>query len=730
MNRDSKFVPTDSTCSSASAHRKIRWLSQLATLTGAGLLAISSVLVAWIFTIRSATDKLENELIDCRIQVQRSIADIHRDRPKLLAETIDAKENRALPDQPNWIHRLHDTAERCSVLSNAESLAEYKEDLRFSVQQIDSWNREALAWRRRTVELDEASAAGFKNLYRHLQSLKTLVDQQQGVKRLETVLALRRKLNSDPQIDSLRVLVSDAMSLSQSSNISSDLTELQLSVTRLESESDLDRLSDQGKNRVRPRLLRIRATVQGTSLEPLVDSISASLFSEFNSDASLGLGVYDLHVALLKSRQRRDVLDQECSQCISSLNMQRADLDRASVRVADQFSAQFMTSVGTVWCVVVLAAIACSITFWVLTKHVSNHVTNQVEKLDLIASELRIEKSSLTETQRQLQRELEDHERTQIERERLFNDLATASRQAGMVEVANGVLHNVGNILNSINVSTDIIGRKLKESRVKSLQQITDLIESQKHSLGQFFDSDPRGVKLPGYIRLTAQTLSQENVALQSEVAGLRKNVDHVKRTINMQQSMAQVSSAQESVHLAELIADAITIDSASRSAAHVEIDTQISPLLEIVTDKHRVLQILVNLIKNAKEAASGIPNGRVEISLTKIANDAQEVRVSDNGVGIAAVNLQKMFTHGFTTKKNGHGFGLHSASLAARSLGGCLSVTSDGIDRGATFTLTLPKQNEQQCAEGNDSVAHQTSELGVPPVLVDQQLTSNIQNA
>ena len=64
-----------------------------------------------------------------------------------------------------------------------------------------------------------------------------------------------------------------------------------------------------------------------------------------------------------------------------------------------------------------------------------------------------------------------------------------------------------------------------------------------------------------------------------------------------------------------------------------------------------------------------------------------------DNGIGIPADNLTRIFGHGFTTRKEGHGFGLHSGALAAKELGGALTVESDGPGKGATFTLEFPIQ-------------------------------------
>jgi signal transduction histidine kinase len=109
--------------------------------------------------------------------------------------------------------------------------------------------------------------------------------------------------------------------------------------------------------------------------------------------------------------------------------------------------------------------------------------------------------------------------------------------------------------------------------------------------------------------------------------------------------------------------------------------------------DKHKVLQILLNLTSNAKHAC--IDSRREKKLVTvRVSNGAERIRVAvgDNGVGISAENIKKIFNHGFTTrKKGGHGFGLHSGALAAKELGGTLVAQSEGPDKGATFTLELP---------------------------------------
>jgi signal transduction histidine kinase len=159
-----------------------------------------------------------------------------------------------------------------------------------------------------------------------------------------------------------------------------------------------------------------------------------------------------------------------------------------------------------------------------------------------------------------------------------------------------------------------------------------------------------------------------------------------------MQQSYAKVSGVAESVGIAELVEDALRMNSAALQRHEITLVRDFQVKATITVERHKVLQILVNLIRNAKYACGEA--GRLDKQITlQIAErtGAIEVAVIDNGVGIPAENLTRIFGHGFTTRKDGHGFGLHSGALAAREIGGELGVRSDGPGRGATFTLRLP---------------------------------------
>jgi signal transduction histidine kinase len=181
----------------------------------------------------------------------------------------------------------------------------------------------------------------------------------------------------------------------------------------------------------------------------------------------------------------------------------------------------------------------------------------------------------------------------------------------------------------------------------------------------------------------------------------LNKNVDHVKDIIAMQQSYAKVSGVTETVKVTDLVEDAVRMNASALARHDISFQREYAEhLSEITIEKHKVLQILVNLIRNAKQACDAANSAEKRLTV-RVTNGDDRIRISlaDNGVGISAENLPRIFNHGFTTKKDGHGFGLHSGALAAKEMGGSLSVQSEGPGRGAIFTLELPLQPRENLA-------------------------------
>lgn len=291
-----------------------------------------------------------------------------------------------------------------------------------------------------------------------------------------------------------------------------------------------------------------------------------------------------------------------------------------------------------------------------------------------------------------LEREVAEHARTQAERERLYRELVDASRQAGMAEVATGVLHNVGNVLNSLNVSAGLLVQRCERSRVGGVEKLSRMLAEGDGESGSLPAGDGRSRKVVDYVRALAATLQDERSAMLEELKRLTECVAHVKQVVATQQDYSRHCTLREPTVLAEVVEDALKINAMGMERHQVTVERQFGEVPSVTTERHRVLQILVNLLSNAKYATSAV-TARPRLVRLRIRerDDQALVEVIDNGVGIAADAMTRIFSHGFTTRPDGHGFGLHISALAARELGGSLQAASEGPGRGATFTLALP---------------------------------------
>ncbi|BCQ69487.1 hypothetical protein PEQA60_34770 [Pseudomonas sp. Eqa60] len=273
------------------------------------------------------------------------------------------------------------------------------------------------------------------------------------------------------------------------------------------------------------------------------------------------------------------------------------------------------------------------------------------------------------------------------------SELMDSARQAGMAEIATNVLHNVGNVLNSVNICSEMLSRTLRSSRAQGLGKAMQLINQHQDDLGRFFTEDDKGKLLPGYLNQLVEAIATEQQGMGEELAQLARSVDHIKEIVATQQSYAGASRLIEPLRVAELIEDALRMNSGALARHQVTVVKDYGPLPPVMGDKHRMLLILINLISNAKYAMSNLDDHSRTLTLSASVLDGQTLSISvkDEGEGIPAENLTRIFSHGFTTRKDGHGFGLHSCALAAMEMGGQLNVHSDGPGLGATFTLDIP---------------------------------------
>ena len=300
----------------------------------------------------------------------------------------------------------------------------------------------------------------------------------------------------------------------------------------------------------------------------------------------------------------------------------------------------------------------------------------------------------VTERTRQLSEQVQAKERALAELAEAQRRLIDLSRQSGMAEVASSVLHNVGNVLNSVNVSASIVAGKVRESRVEKLAAVVAWLREHDGGLDSYLRDDPKGRRLLPYLGNLSAHFEQERGSLLEELEQLTRHVGHIKQIVSTQQAYARVSGLSEPFSLAELADDAVRILESGFEGRRIDLRRDYEQISELNSDKHRVLQILLNLLRNARQAIdeAGRPDQRlIRVRIRPHGRDRVRLEVKDSGVGLSQENLTRIFAHGFTTKQGGHGFGLHSGALAARELGGALWAESEGPGQGATFTLELP---------------------------------------
>jgi C4-dicarboxylate-specific signal transduction histidine kinase len=260
-----------------------------------------------------------------------------------------------------------------------------------------------------------------------------------------------------------------------------------------------------------------------------------------------------------------------------------------------------------------------------------------------------------------------------------------------MAEVATGVLHNVGNVLNSINVSTSIVVERLQKSRVSRLSEVAKLLTDHAADLPDFLTRDERGRNLPEFLAQLAAHLDRETREIAQEMRTVSENVEHIKGIVHTQQSYAGSFGVLEPIDLRDSVEDALRIQNAALNRHEVNIVRELKAIPTVVVDKHKVLQILVNLISNAKYAMTDSPVKTLTIKTYPSADGGIQLSIHDTGCGIIAENITRIFAHGFTTKRDGHGFGLHSSALAAKEMNAMLIASSEGAGQGAVFTLVFP---------------------------------------
>lgn len=273
-----------------------------------------------------------------------------------------------------------------------------------------------------------------------------------------------------------------------------------------------------------------------------------------------------------------------------------------------------------------------------------------------------------------------------------FREELDDAREAGMAQVASEVLHNVGNVLTSLKTSSRLAASRLAGARLAELGEIAaHVVRPEAIEGGE--DSGLRSHSLAAYLESLHGHLQEIHEGVASELLNSRRDIDHVASIVQSHRSYAQGPQSIQTVDLAEMFQDALRMSGVDASENQVRVHIELPRTRTIVTDRHRVLSVLVNLLKNAREAHT--PDASVEPELTLLAEHTEDgstrILVEDNGCGFSVEEKERLFAYGFTTKTEGQGMGLHSAATAASALGGSIEAHSAGPGRGARFVLSLP---------------------------------------
>jgi signal transduction histidine kinase len=557
-------------------------------------------------------------------------------------------------------------------------------------------------WKATTQQTRLAWARAWEDTQHAIHNALTESDRLSGRTRLQR-LSLIRQYRAAPtdNVEKLaETIIKGFGDDAYITTMNTELADLAILCEHLRNEENVDILVSLKDNDMRQALGRLRMAVNGApersrvALLAQVRSIENALFGSDARDDSghqtliVGDdGFYSLHRELLneiaEGRSLLRAVDRDLIACIEAERVLSDDVAELFASAAVRTEARMRTAgLDAVLLGGVLAA-----GFLILTVRIASSV-RRVEQ-DLRASNARLIEALGRE--KDMSARLEE---TMDELSSAQRGLIESSHRAGMAEVATGVLHNVGNVLNSVNISASIAMDKVREMSSSKLAKAVALMEEHKSDLATFISEDDRGSQLPGYFAAISSCLANEQDDLLNELDALATNIDHIKTIVGMQQSHAGVAGVAQTTTLGEMIDDVLRLEIASFVRHNIRIVREYDANVQVSIQKQKVFQILINLVVNAKQAMrdSGEKGEHVLIVRAACADDGTlRFEFRDTGPGIAPENLTKIFSHGFTTKRDGHGFGLHHAALSATEMGGNLTVESDGLGQGAAFILTLP---------------------------------------
>jgi signal transduction histidine kinase len=338
-----------------------------------------------------------------------------------------------------------------------------------------------------------------------------------------------------------------------------------------------------------------------------------------------------------------------------------------------------------------------------LDVHQHDEIGELAHAMNVMAGEVEKSHTLLAQENIKLEKEIAERKKTEAELEAAHKKLVKMARVEGRAEVTASVLHNVGNVITSVNVTANWLKEEIRYSKIPNFVKAAGILTEHKHDLAEFLTKDKTGRKLPVYLAALAKHLEEERKDFSLRLKELCSHVKIITELIAVQQAPDSAAGLTEVVSVAELLENAFQVNAPSMTAHGIEIVRKFENTPTCRLDHNKFMQIIINLLSNAKDALKESNNTpkTIKVGLKNKGDNRILVEVADNGIGIPKENINKVFELGFTTRKKGHGFGLHIAAIHAMEMGGTLTPYSAGPGKGAVFTLELPLRNKSKGVNG-----------------------------
>jgi len=343
------------------------------------------------------------------------------------------------------------------------------------------------------------------------------------------------------------------------------------------------------------------------------------------------------------------------------------------------------------WFLILLTILVGSILIYLYVEYGRKVISVREENEKLKEKNVRLE-DELAERTREIEPIIEQLKKAEAE-------LIEKSHKAGMAEIAAGVLHNVANVLSSVNSSNTFIQDTAKNSNLNGLIKANQMLREHIDHIDQFIFENPKGKKLLKYYLKLEEPLKQERDDIVSQSERLDQKISIINDVIVAQQSHAGSAKNTSETLLSEIVDITLSLQDDLDDYDNLNIIKDLNATTPVIAERSKLIHVLLNFIKNAAESMDENRPDNKNLTIRSW-EDSYKVylSVTDNGSGIKDENLDKIFAHSFTTKKKGHGFGLHSSANYMKEMGGEIEVSSDG--NGTTFTLVFPILREPKLSQ------------------------------